>query len=141
MVLPAALLSGILYYRLIDMPNLEARMVLHQQICLGEADSPYRYRILVPYAIEIVLYLVSRWVIYKVAFQVAYCLYDIFSLCLFFWCALLLASTMAFTNPITVRGFICLCHHSRCLLASLFSTMEFARSSLIYYKLVSGCKE
>jgi hypothetical protein len=84
MVLPAALLSGILYYRLIDMPNLEARMVLHQQICLGEADSPYRYRILVPYAIEIAPYLVSRWVSYKVAFQVAYGLYDIFSLCLFF---------------------------------------------------------
>jgi hypothetical protein len=84
MILPAALLSGILYYRLIDLPHLEARMMLHQQICLGEAESPYRYRILVPYATELVIRLITPWISYTNAFRLAYGFYDVVSLCLFF---------------------------------------------------------
>ena len=84
MILPAALLSGILYYRLIDLPNLEARMTLHQQICLGEAESPYRYRILVPYALELVIHLITPWISYADAFRLVYGIYDVVSLLLFF---------------------------------------------------------
>jgi hypothetical protein len=84
LILPAALLSGILYYRLIDLPNTERRMILHQQICLGEAESPYRYRILVPYTTELLIQLLSHWLSYTTAFRLVYAFYDIVSLFLFF---------------------------------------------------------
>ncbi len=108
MILPAALLSGILYYRLIDLPNLEARMALHQQICLGEAESPYRYRILVPYAAEFVIHLITPWISYTDAFRLTYGLYDVISLCLFFG-ALYYWLRMWHSQPLSLLGTLFAC--------------------------------
>jgi hypothetical protein len=83
-LLPAAVLSGILYYRLIDLPNLERRIALHQAICAGEAESPYRYRVLVPYVNELAIRQLSNCVRYEIAFLTTYAIYDVFALTIFF---------------------------------------------------------
>lgn len=83
-LLPPILFLGILYTRLIDLPNLEMRRQLHYAICAGTAESPYRYRVLVPYGCDALIQLFTQWMPYDVAFVAVYGAYNILALTLSF---------------------------------------------------------
>lgn len=69
----------------IDVPNLPLRMKLHDQIISGHAESPYRYRILVPYANESLIKLLGRvspTVSREILFIISYLIYDFLAISL-----------------------------------------------------------
>ena len=64
------------YYSLVDRPNLDSRIELHNSILNGTAPSPYRHRILVPIAVEPIILMISQFTSYSLSFLIAYALYD-----------------------------------------------------------------
>jgi hypothetical protein len=52
LLLSVALALALTHYTVIDRPFLDARFQLHNQIIDGTAISPYRYRVLIPFAAE-----------------------------------------------------------------------------------------
>ena len=52
LIVPLSLLLSDGYYSRVEKPNYEARVALHQAIIDGTAESPYRYRVLIPYLAE-----------------------------------------------------------------------------------------
>lgn len=78
------------YCREVDWSNLDPRLELHSQIIAGTALSPYRYRILVPFAAEFFIKALSTVVSVKAAFFLSYAAYDLVAIfflltILFFW--------------------------------------------------------
>lgn len=78
------------YFRQVDQPNLISRLELHSQIIQGNAPSPYRYRILVPFLCEAIKNILSILIDTHRAFLLAYVAFDLFAvfsalLSLFFW--------------------------------------------------------
>lgn len=65
------------YFSRVDRPRLEPRLELHSQIIAGTALSPYRYRILVPFAAEFFTKVLSTVVSVKAAFLLSYAAYDL----------------------------------------------------------------
>jgi hypothetical protein len=68
------------YFLNVDLPSFTYSSGLHQEILNGTAESPFRYRILVPYLAEIVIRLASAFTTYERAFYFAYALYDLVAL-------------------------------------------------------------
>lgn len=73
------------YIREIDKPNIDKRITLHQKILNKEAESPYRYRILVPLFVEQIIKLTSKILSYKTSFLVSYALFDFIALFFLFY--------------------------------------------------------
>lgn len=78
------------YFSRVDRPNYESRLELHNQIIVGIAPSPYRYRILVPIAGEFLTKALSVVFPIKAAFLLSYAVYDLLAIffllvILFFW--------------------------------------------------------
>ena len=65
------------YFGRVDRPNFELRLELHNQIITGTAPSPYRYRILVPFAGEILTRTLLVILPMKAAFLLSYAIYDL----------------------------------------------------------------
>lgn len=68
------------YFRLVDVPHYQVRLELHNQIISGTALSPYRYRVLVPFAEEISTRALSSVLPGKAAFLVSYLIYDLLAI-------------------------------------------------------------
>lgn len=71
--------SGILtylYYYTIDLPGLLPRLALHTDIIAGNADTPYQYRVLVPFTIEPAFRALSAYLPQTSAFLWSYLIYD-----------------------------------------------------------------
>ncbi|MCK4798086.1 MAG: hypothetical protein KAT05_11935 [Spirochaetes bacterium] len=72
-------LSAILaynYFNIIEKPECSARISLHKDILNKTAPSPYRYRILVPYTIELVIKFLTCFISYTYAFLLSYFLFN-----------------------------------------------------------------
>lgn len=101
-LLSVAFITAYSYYQRIDLPFLEARRQLQTQILQGSAESPYRYRIMVPYtthAIDRVITLLTG----KDGFKYAYALYDTLAIFLSLG-ALYLYTRIWFTPAQTLIG-------------------------------------
>ena len=68
------------YYLHVDQPYLEQRLEIHNQIIQGNADFPYRYRVLVPFICEIAKRSFSFFLSNNRAFLLSYALYDLVSI-------------------------------------------------------------
>jgi len=64
------------YFNRIDRPNLKIRIEVQQSIITGTSDSPYRYRILVPFLTEAASKKLLSFMEYPDAFQISYAVYD-----------------------------------------------------------------
>ncbi len=78
------------YFNRVDRPNFEPRLELHNQIIAGTAPSPYRYRIIVPFAAEVFTKALSVVLPIKASFLLSYAIYDLLAVffllaILFFW--------------------------------------------------------
>lgn len=87
----SALVVTYVYVIRVDRPNLNARIILHQQIIEGKALSPYQYRVLVPFAIQYMLAIFanSSWESLS-TFLITYAIYELGAifllfLSLFYW--------------------------------------------------------
>lgn len=69
-----------LYVLQVDLPNLDARLNLHQQILDGTAPAPYRYRMLPAFLTECLASFLSLWLSYRASVLVAYVVWDTLSL-------------------------------------------------------------
>lgn len=78
-LLTIAAVLAVRYYYSIDFPNYALRLESHRRIVEGEAFSPYQYRVLVPFAAEGLIRLLSGAVSAKAAFLIAYGIYDLFA--------------------------------------------------------------
>ncbi|MFA4948016.1 MAG: hypothetical protein WC674_05840 [Candidatus Krumholzibacteriia bacterium] len=65
------------YYRQVGSPHLTDRLELHGQILRGTAESPYRYRVLVPFIGEALTRALSAVLPGDRAFLLAYALFDL----------------------------------------------------------------
>ena len=65
------------YFNRVDRPNFESRLELHNQIITGTAPSPYRYRIIVPFAAEVFTKALSVVWPVKSSFLISYAIYDL----------------------------------------------------------------
>lgn len=73
LIVPLSLLLSDGYYLRVEKPNYEARVALHQAIIDGTAESPYRYRVLIPYLAEGLTRLAVHLNIpYREAFEASY---------------------------------------------------------------------
>lgn len=75
----------------VNIPKYEQRSLLHYEIIEGVASSPYSFRILVPYSVEVVIKFLETAFPKKVSFILAYSVYDF--LALFFSLTMLYFST------------------------------------------------
>lgn len=75
-VLSVSAVLAYVYFRLVGSPYLEERLELHKQILQGTAESPYRYRVLVPFIGEALARSLSAVLPGDRAFLLAYALYD-----------------------------------------------------------------
>ena len=73
------------YFWFIELPGINARMLLHQSILDGTAEPPYNYRLLVPLLTESSANIISfvSGIPFKISFALSYIIYNIFSLSLF----------------------------------------------------------
>jgi hypothetical protein len=76
----AALALASIYYTQLDYPNYEDRYKIHNEILNGEIDPPYRHRILVPYATNLLTSIFENALSTKGAFLLSYLLYDFFAI-------------------------------------------------------------
>lgn len=90
LILAAATLSSIaimiawIYLFRIEIPAFTARYELHQEILSGTAGSPYRYRILIPYLAESLIWLGNiGGLSTKISFYLAYFIINVISISLF----------------------------------------------------------
>jgi hypothetical protein len=65
------------YYVRIGRPNLAERMELHYQILQRSAESPYRYRVLIPFCAEVPIKAFALFMRHFKAFLLTYALYDL----------------------------------------------------------------
>lgn len=68
------------YFKLVDIPHYKIRFEFHSQIIAGTALSPYRYRILVPFAEEFSTKALSSVLSSQAAFLVSYLIYDLLAI-------------------------------------------------------------
>src|SRR5687768_9350099 len=64
----------------VDRPSLAERLPRHDAIVAGDATFPYRYRVLVPFAMEPVIRAVTPVLGRERAFLAAYLLFDVVAL-------------------------------------------------------------
>lgn len=76
----ATLALAHLYLRLIELPYVGERMALHADILAGVAESPYRYRVLVPVLTEALRRLLGVLVVDRIAFLLAFVALNIASI-------------------------------------------------------------
>jgi len=72
-----SLVIGDYHYHGIDKPNLDTRLKLHTKIIDGTAESPYRYRILVPFVMEHLAKTLPQFIPANKRFLLSYLVYDI----------------------------------------------------------------
>lgn len=97
------------YFNRVDKPYFEPRLELHNQIIAGTAPSPYRYRILVPFAAEVLTKALSVLWSTKAAFLRSYALYDLLAVffllaMLFFWLRIWFNREQALVGVLFVAG-------------------------------------
>ncbi len=90
LILSVSMVLAYGYFTKIDLPNYELRFQLHSQIVAGDAPSPYRFRILVPFSIELLKNALDNYMSIKTSFLLSYAVYDLLSIffllaSLFFW--------------------------------------------------------
>lgn len=73
------------YFTFIELPNMDSRIALQQQILDGTAVPPYNYRILVPALTNVLADVITfiSGISFKSAFSLSYIIYNIISLSLF----------------------------------------------------------
>ena len=71
------------YFLNIENPNEEARLELHEQILAKTADSPYRYRVLVPFLTEGLSRVFNVLLPHAQALKLAYLTYDFLAILMF----------------------------------------------------------
>ena len=76
-ILSVSAVLAYIYYREVGSPYFKERLELHGQILRGTADSPYRYRVLVPFIGEALTRALSAVLPGDKAFLLAYALYDL----------------------------------------------------------------
>jgi hypothetical protein len=76
LALSAAAVLTHLHTRSVDLPHLASRLQLHQQIIEGDAPAPYRYRVLVPAAVEALRRVIAVVLPPQRSFIAAYAIYD-----------------------------------------------------------------
>lgn len=101
-LLSIAFITAYSYYQRIDLPFLEARRQLQNQILQGSAESPYRYRILAPYTTHTVDRIITS-LTGTDGFKYAYALYDALAIFLSLG-ALYLYTRVWFTPSQTLIG-------------------------------------
>ncbi|MEJ5241527.1 MAG: hypothetical protein WHS87_10055 [Anaerolineales bacterium] len=88
LIFSASLILAHQYIQRIDIPYLESRFDLHHQIIQGSAPSPYRYRVLLPFAAELAIRTILTNFGEEMAFFLAYAFYQ--------WIAILLSLVTLF---------------------------------------------
>jgi len=76
-VLSVSAVLAYIYFRQVGRPYLAERLELHDQILRGTAESPYRYRVLVPFVGEALTRALGAVLPGDRAFLLAYALYDL----------------------------------------------------------------
>lgn len=76
-VLSVSAVLAYIHYRQVGRPYLAERLELHEQILRGTAESPYRYRVLVPFVGEALRRALSVFLPGDRAFFLAYAIYDL----------------------------------------------------------------
>jgi hypothetical protein len=76
-ILSVSAVLAYIYFRQVGSPYLKERLELHQQILRGTAESPYRYRVLVPFIGEALTRTLGAVLPHDRAFLLAYALYDL----------------------------------------------------------------
>ena len=76
MIVSVASVAAYAYMRQVDLPHYEQRLELHKQMVAGTAEAPYRYRILVPFATEAVMRVLSVALPLKYSFKLTYAIFD-----------------------------------------------------------------
>jgi hypothetical protein len=76
-ILSVSAVLAYVYFRQVGSPYLKERLELHGQILRGTAESPYRYRVLVPFIGEALTRGLSAVLPANRAFLLAYALYDL----------------------------------------------------------------
>lgn len=85
------------YYRRTDETYFQPRVALHREIIAGTAQSPYRYRVLVPFASEGLTRALSSALPFADSFLWAYAIYDL--LATFFLLAMLFVWSKTWFTP------------------------------------------
>ncbi len=76
-ILSVSAVLAYIYFREVGSPYLKERLELHGQILRGTADSPYRYRVLVPFIGEALTRALGAALPGDRAFLLAYAIYDL----------------------------------------------------------------
>ena len=76
-ILSVSSVLAYIYFRQVGSPYLAERIELHGQILRGTAESPYRYRVLVPFIAEGLTRALSAVLPGDKAFLLAYALFDL----------------------------------------------------------------
>jgi hypothetical protein len=97
------------YFSRVDKPNFEQRLELYNQIIAGTAPSPYRYRILVPFAGEALTKALSGVLSVRASFLLSYAVYDLLAVSfllviLFFWLRTWFKTEQALIGVLFVAG-------------------------------------
>lgn len=87
MILSVSVVIAYGYFTKVDLVNYKTRLELHNQILEGTAPSPYRYRILVPFVVEVFTKALSTVLPIRASFLLSYGIYDL--LAVFFLLAML----------------------------------------------------
>ncbi|MFO7915894.1 MAG: hypothetical protein R6U43_09425 [Candidatus Krumholzibacteriales bacterium] len=84
-ILSASLVISYNYFHFVERPNITERMVIHDSILEGEAPSPYRYRVLVPFATQGMTDFVRAVtpLSYRNSWILSYIIYDLAAIFLF----------------------------------------------------------
>jgi len=82
LLLSVAAVMAYIYFTTVDWPFAHARRSLHNKIIAGTADSPYRYRVLIPFAADALTRTLSALfgLRPRSAFLVAYAAYDLLAI-------------------------------------------------------------
>lgn len=80
LVLSVAAVLAYGYLVRIDLPFYADRLEMHQQILAGTAESPFNYRVLVPFAVEGARRLLATSISDTAAFVFAYALYELIAI-------------------------------------------------------------
>ncbi len=81
------------YFFRVDFPYRYERIELHRRILERTAESPYRYRVLVPYTADLSVRALAAFLPYRIAFMITYAIFDLasifsFLLILYYFCRL-----------------------------------------------------
>lgn len=64
------------YLNIVGLSCVDARIAHHQAILAHTADAPFRYRVLVPFLVEILIQTLATLISYKKAFVLSYAVYE-----------------------------------------------------------------